>query len=326
MRLNVFRSLWGCEANLEWREAKSTLERLLQLRGLGYSGVEASLNDMGACPAARRDFVQCAMSCDLNIIVGAYTSWTDYDASDRHSLHNAVSAQLVAYERQLDEVRALQSDSHNTIIHVNVHSGSDTWTEEQATEFYSRACALEADVCGGAGALSASHETHRGRPLANPFAARRLCDQCPDLRLTLDASHWMVVCERLVGAPAVTPPDTTPALFSVDAFEVETLLALYPRVDHIHARVGSAQAPQVGHLAAGATDAGMEPAVRAFADMWLAVWRQQRSRGMAAATVTPEYGPMPYTPQCPTSGRALSDCWDTTESAHAHLRALFDRV
>lgn len=43
-----------------------------------------------------------------------------------------------------------------------------------------------------------SHETHRGRCLYHPAIALDVVQSFPELKLTLDMSHWAVVTERLV--------------------------------------------------------------------------------------------------------------------------------
>ena len=56
MRLQLFRSLWGCDVNAAWAAAGigGRLDILKQHR---YAGVEASLADIGGCAAERKDFV-----------------------------------------------------------------------------------------------------------------------------------------------------------------------------------------------------------------------------------------------------------------------------
>lgn len=70
-----------------------------------------------------------------------------------------------------------------------------------------------------------SHETHRGRILYSPFVALRVADAFPSIRFTLDLSHWVVVAERKI--------------------DVDLLAPIISRTLHVHARIGTSQAPQV---------------------------------------------------------------------------------
>jgi len=55
----------------------------------------------------------------------------------------------------------------------------------------------------------------------------------PSLRLTSDFSHWVVKCERLLDS----------------AEELRLLTStIAPAVDHVHARIGTAQSPQVADV------------------------------------------------------------------------------
>ena len=96
------------------------------------------------------------------------------------------------------------------------------------------------------------------------------------------------------------------------------------RVDHIHARVGTAEAPQLTTVPPpGQTHATAWAAAAAAAheELWQAVWRGS-SKGVL--TATPEYGPAPYTPMA-ADGTPLSDVWQETANAAASLRELHRR-
>ncbi|MDX5336325.1 MAG: TIM barrel protein, partial [Marinobacter sp.] len=72
-------------------------------------------------------------------------------------------------------------------------AGCDAWAESQSIDFFGSAMALAADF-----ELPISFETHRSRPLFNPWTTRRIAMALPDMQLTVDFSHWCVVCERLM--------------------------------------------------------------------------------------------------------------------------------
>jgi hypothetical protein len=329
--LKLFRSLWGCEAHQGFASLRGAGAQLALLKESGYDGIEASLNDLGSCKAERRDMISALRGADLKLIVGAYSSWTDYDEVNWRDLHSGVDAQLSRFEAQLGEIDDL--GAADVLQRVNTHSGSDSWSEEQAREYFGRAIPMSEG-------LLVSHETHRGRPLANPFVCHRLCTEYPELRLTLDVSHWHLVCERLVGcmyADAFSGKTGEPG---EDASDVEeaVLRLVASRVDHIHARIGTPESPQLTAMptvanvennwaATGTPPADTEWEVQAAAaheQLWQAVWRNQAKAGSAVVSATPEYGPAPYTPMAAGTGEPLSDVWEVTNDAAARLRRLFD--
>lgn len=220
-----------------------------------------------------------------------------------------------------------------------VLSRSDGWDEREQAEYFSHALPMldnsNSDVnsgnnlgntngssssdsgdgggSGGGVAGTSSHETHRGRPLGNPFVAARLCEQFPTLQLTLDASHWMLVCERLLGSSSSS---------SSNAKEKAVLELVVGRTAHVHARVGTVEAAQLGVPPPGSTRLE-QASTEAHEQLWLAVWDAQRAAGRAATTITPEYGPAPYMPLVPGSMAPANDVWQQTEAAADRLRLLF---
>jgi sugar phosphate isomerase/epimerase len=163
---------------------------------------------------------------------------------------------------------------------INAIGGYDCWTEREAARYFEGV--LEA---GAASGVPVSHETHRDSALFHPTAARRVLVQFPELRLTCDFSHWVVACERLLD-------DQMPLIRLCGA-----------RADHIHLRVGTVQAPQVGDVRAPES----APYLRAFERMWDIVWKQQLAHGVATTTACPEFGPPPYLPTLPYSGMPVAD-------------------
>jgi hypothetical protein len=161
---------------------------------------------------------------------------------------------------------------------INLHAGVDGWEDGPAAEFL-------AGICADAGVLGTplACETHRGRILHTPWRTAALCRQVPDLRLTADYSHFCVVCERLLEDQG------------------DALAVLAPRVVHIHARVGSAQGPQVPDPAAPAAAAALE----AHLGWWDGIMSARDDAGQGPITVVPEFGPPPYAHTHPGTGAAL---------------------
>ncbi|MCP9787254.1 sugar phosphate isomerase/epimerase family protein [Cyanobium sp. N5-Cardenillas] len=163
---------------------------------------------------------------------------------------------------------------------VTVLTGSDAWPLARQTSFLAEALAL-AEATG----LAVSFETHRSRCLGMPWTIAPLLEALPGLRLTADLSHWCVVAERLM------TPDLEPVQVMAD------------RVDHIHARVGHAQGPQVSHPFAP-EHAG---ALAAHLACWQLFSERAVKRGVPPPSLTPEFGPDGYMPTLPFTDQPVAD-------------------
>ena len=138
---------------------------------------------------------------------------------------------------------------------------------------------------------NASFETHRGRPLGHAFQCQRILDAVPGLRLTADPSHWHVVHERFL---------------DMNTRDERVLMnTVAGRVDHVHARVGNEERPQ---LALPFNDVAV--------DWHVAFWRKCWAAGARTACV--EYGPAPY--QLTGDFR---DLWLQNCAAKEHLEKSF---
>lgn len=165
-------------------------------------------------------------------------------------------------------------------LFLTVIAGCDAWSIGQSMEFFGAAMEF-ADLLG----ITASFETHRSRSFFNPWITRDILRQLPALKLTCDFSHWCVVCERLM--------DT----------EIGIIEMCARHAHHIHARVGYDQGPQVPHPAAPE----YREALEAHERWWSQLWFNQRSRGMAVTTLTPEFGPDGYLHTLPFTGAPVAD-------------------
>jgi hypothetical protein len=165
-------------------------------------------------------------------------------------------------------------------LKVSVITGSDSWGWVEQQRFWGRALGL-VERCG----LSVSFETHRSRCLASPWGIARTLEAFPALRLTADLSHWCVLAERLMG------PELAP------------IQAMAGRVDHIHARVGWAQGPQVSHPFAPEHREALE----AHGSCWALFAERHRAQGRGVMTVTPEFGPDGYLPTLPFTNQPVAN-------------------
>jgi hypothetical protein len=120
----------------------------------------------------------------------------------------------------------------------------------------------------------------------------------PNLKLIADLSHFCVVSES-------------------DLSDQEELLTrIYPNIQHIHARVGFEQSPQVNHPFA--------PEWKKHLDRYTTWWKEiialQAQKGAAHLTITPEFGPFPYMPQAPFTQQPLADQWEVNSRMKTYLQ------
>jgi hypothetical protein len=163
---------------------------------------------------------------------------------------------------------------------VNAHAGRDAWPLSDSRQFFREALAIGADS-----GTAVAYETHRGRILYNPWTTRDLLLELPELRLTCDFSHWVCVAERRFD----------------DELDVIRLAAT--RCLHIHARVGSAESPQVPDPRA--PEYGEE--VASHEQWWDMCWDAQAECGVPETTLTPEFGPAPYLMHLPYTNVPVAD-------------------
>ncbi|MBN7815604.1 sugar phosphate isomerase/epimerase family protein [Algoriphagus pacificus] len=181
---------------------------------------------------------------------------------------------LRAYEKGLQEIIGWNP------VKINNHTGSDFWTEEQNLEFLKIA-----DRLAKASGIPIIHETHRGRFSYTLPAAVSMLEKFPELKYNLDISHWMVVHEKLIQ--------------KTDS----QLQKIMPSVEHIHARVGFAEGPQVNNPAAPE----WKNALKVHLDIWEEIIRNSDDETF---TITTEFGPPPYLPTIPFTNKPIADQWE----------------
>ena len=166
--------------------------------------------------------------------------------------------------------------------YVNCHSGSDHSSFDQNKRFIELSTSLSKSS-----GVPIYHETHRGRILYAAPVSRLFMEKLPDLRVTLDVSHWCNVHESLLDDQA------------------ETLSITLDRVDHIHARIGHEEGPQVNDPRAPEwTDA-----VSAHFAWWDKVVERKKKEGKRMTFLT-EFGPVDYMPALPYTRQPLANQWE----------------
>jgi sugar phosphate isomerase/epimerase len=166
-------------------------------------------------------------------------------------------------------------------IYINCHSGRDHFTMEQNKPLID----LTTDLTRKTG-VPIYHETHRGRSLFAATVTREYIQRFPDLRLTLDISHWCCVHESGLED------------------QEETVATALSRTDHIHARIGHAEGPQVNDPRAPEWDY----MVKRHFTWWDKVVERKKKEGKKLTILT-EFGPPHYLPALPYSQLPIADQW-----------------
>lgn len=259
MQLRFFCPRWGSE-DLPWPAF------LVRVRAAGYDGVEYAI--AGDTTAAELEFVWEQLARHgLQVIAQHYDT-----AEVNFTRHQD------AYASWLEKIRPFP------VLRINSQTGRDIFSLAQNQALLAVAAA-HATATG----TPVLHETHRGKFSFAAHITHEYLRADPDLRLTLDVSHWVSVAESYLA-------DQSAALD----------LAL-TRADHLHARVGYPQGPQVPDPRAPE----WQPALHTHLAWWDRLVAHKRTAGPdALLTISPEFGPPPYLVTLPFTQQPITSQWD----------------
>lgn len=198
-----------------------------------------------------------------------------------------VQAHLKSMNSQIE--RAIQ---YNPVL-INSHTGRDIFSLEDNLLLFENALALEQKYN-----VTITHETHRFRPTFSTFDTEKIIKALPEIKLNLDISHWMVVHESDLSD------------------QLARLLAIFPHVQHIHARVGFEEGPQV----ANPQDALWASHLENHVKLWQKVIDLAKNRKQKFFTITPEFGPFPYAHVQANTQQPLTDIWAANNFMQQHLK------
>ncbi len=194
---------------------------------------------------------------------------------------------LTAFKEMID---AAAGNTRQRPLYINCHSGRDHFTYEQNKLFIDHTIALAKQT-----GILICHETHRSRMMFAAHITRGFIEKIPELKLTFDVSHWCNVHETLLQDQA------------------ETLGLVLDRVEHIHARIGHPEGPQVNDPRAPEWEA----VVKQHFDWWDTVAARKKQQG-GRLTILTEFGPPDYMPTLPYTRQPLADQW----AINAHMMHL----
>ncbi len=257
MEVLIFATQWGIPGSPE--------EFCARAKAAGYDGIEAVwIPEEGP----RKAFLDALQWHELQVgwLIGSWDS--DPEAHRATFLKNLAGA---------------SSLSSQTPVYLNCHSGKDHYsfafnqTLIQATK--------EAEAKSG---IPIYHETHRGRMCFAAPVTRTFLEANPEMRLTLDISHWVNVHESMLE----DQPEN-----------VELALS---RTGHIHARIGHQEGPQVSDPRAPE----WADAVARHVGWWDRVVEHHQKAGQKRITFLTEFGPPNYLPALPYTRQPVADLWE----------------
>lgn len=166
---------------------------------------------------------------------------------------------------------------------INSHTGREYYTKEQMAE-----CFAICDRISKETGIKIIHETHRNKWAYAAHVVKSYLEEFPQVRLALDISHWVCVSES----------------YLEDQDEAVELAIQH--TDHLHARVGHIEGPQVTDPRAPENAEALQHHLQWW-DRWIAL---QVKKGADTCTITPEFGPHPYMSyQCYTTN-AIANQWE----------------
>jgi sugar phosphate isomerase/epimerase len=156
---------------------------------------------------------------------------------------------LDAYKKMID---AAAKQNIQRPLYINNHSGRDHFSFEENRKFIEHTNALAKET-----GITICHETHRSRIMFAGTCYKKYMETFPELKLTLDISHWCNVHESLL------------------ADQKETVDMALERTEHIHARIGHPEGPQVNDPRAPE----WESVVKQHFDWWDKVVERKKKNG-----------------------------------------------
>ncbi len=259
MELQLFKTLWGHRGALD--------EAALQALAAGFVGLEGNADNLP------QDELRAVLQSRSLAYIQEIVTGGNYVPRR----HDTVPEHIADVERQLQLGRSLDPQW------VTVIGGCDAWTLEQSVRFFGESQEIAARM-----GIACSFETHRSRSLFNPWITLSVLERLPELKLTCDFSHWVVVMERQLDD------------------DWDAVLEVAKHAHHIHARVGYDQGPQVPHPAAPEYAGALASHQR----YWEAIWSAQQAGGRTHSSLTPEFGPDGYLHTFPFTQQPVADLWE----------------
>jgi hypothetical protein len=254
--LKIFATNWGFSGNVD--------EFCGKVKSEGYDGIEIWWNTT----KTGQDELFSALK-KHKLAVGFLVGGSE----------NEVAKHFETFKKNLLEAT---DQSVQKPTYINCHSGKDFFTYEENKAFID----LTTEVNKQSG-IPIYHETHRGRMLFAAHITKNFLDKNPDLRLTLDISHWTNVHESLLEN------------------QTEAVQAALARTGHIHTRIGHEEGPQVNDPRAPE----WKNAVQAHLSWWDKIVEIKMKAGQPLTMLT-EFGPPNYLQTLPFTNLPVANQWE----------------
>jgi sugar phosphate isomerase/epimerase len=186
----------------KWEMWDDPLEVFLER--VAASGFEATEIYLGSLPESAAEIARLHTAYGLRLIGQILTQGASYQDH------------IKSLETQFEFAAQCQ------VAFINSHTGRDFFPFAENLQIFERVTQLSQSS-----GIPILIETHRGRPTYSAIETRKYLEVVPELRLTADFSHWMVVHESDLGDQHTN---------------IELAIT---RADYIHARVGYAEGPQI---------------------------------------------------------------------------------
>ncbi len=205
----------------------------------------------------------------------------DYDLSIVSHQHQAIGNNISEFCKSFEYYLHLSSECNPILI--NSHSGRDSLPLHEQLQVIDTAQNFSNKTN-----IRVAHETHRGRIGFSPVNSRDIFNLKPEMKITADFSHWVCVTESYL-----------------EHFQNELAEAIV-RSEHIHARVGFKEGPQVPDP----RHAQWREPFNLFLNIWDRIIEWQSKQGNECFTITPEFGPPPYMWVHSKTGKPVANQWD----------------
>lgn len=267
IKIDFFCPRWGSEdINM-----KQFCEKV---RDAGYDGVEMSLP---LEEDAKGEILSCLKEFDLKLIAQHWeTSTIDFETHK------------IEYSQRLNNLAS------SNAIFINSQTGKDFFNFEQNTELIE----IAGSISNKSG-VKIIHETHRGKFSFAAHVAANYLKKIPNLRITLDISHWINVAESWLDDQS------------------EAVNLALTRTDHIHARVGFPEGPQIPDPRVAEWAVALEKHLI----WWQNIIDQRKKEAWNEFTITSEFGPYPYMTILPSTKQPISNQWEVNRFMMEYLRS-----
>jgi sugar phosphate isomerase/epimerase len=231
-----------------------------KVKDAGYDGIETSLPTEGAAEIA-----------DMIREMGLFFIIQHYE----FSLLDTPAEQYEAYENYLWKAVSYKP------LFINSQTGKDYFTYSDNLPLFDIA-----DKVQQYSGTKILHETHRGKWSFAAHICKEYLMQLPNLRLTLDISHWCNTAETFLENQS------------------EAVDMAISRTDYVHARVGHTQSAQVPDPRAAMWQYALEKHLY----WWDKVIASHKHEDFLC--ICPEFGPPPYAHLHPYTQEPVANQWE----------------